>query len=55
MHIVVSGVLVSLPALVAVGLAIGFVAGMFGVAACILAGLVCLYRMVAVVAVFFVR
>jgi uncharacterized membrane protein YfcA len=31
LHIDVSGVLVSLPALVAVGLAIGFVAGMFGV------------------------
>ena len=31
MHIDVSGVVVSLPALVAVGLAIGFVAGMFGV------------------------
>ena len=31
MHIVVSGVMVSLPALVAVGLCIGFVAGMFGV------------------------
>ena len=31
MHIDVSGVIVSLPALVAVGLAIGFVAGMFGV------------------------
>ena len=31
MHIDVSGVSVSLPALVAVGLAIGFVAGMFGV------------------------
>ncbi|HEY2745063.1 MAG TPA: sulfite exporter TauE/SafE family protein [Polyangia bacterium] len=31
MHIDVSGVMVSLPALVAVGLAIGFVAGMFGV------------------------
>ena len=31
MHIDVSGVMVSLPALVAVGLCIGFVAGMFGV------------------------